>query len=63
MGVRVLVAAGTLVFAGIGGFVFGVDAVPDALIACVLALALAEMARRGKMTPTRAIVAALVGGG
>ncbi len=60
VGVRVLVAAGTLVFAGIGGFVFGVDAVPDALIACVLALALAEMARRGKMTPTRAIVAALV---
>lgn len=59
VGVRALVAAGTLVFAGIGGAVLGGDAVPDALIACVLALALAETALRGKMTPTVAIVAAI----
>ncbi len=60
LGVRVLVAVGTLVFAGLGGAIFGVDAVPDALIACALALVLAELALRGKMTPTTAIVAALV---
>lgn len=60
VGVRALVAAGTLVFVGIGGAVFGAEAVPDALVACVLALALAELALRGKMTPTTAIVAALV---
>ncbi len=57
VGVRVLVAAGTLVFAGIGGAVFGIEAVPDAMVACVLSLALAELARRGKLTPTVAIVA------
>ena len=60
VGTRALVTAGTLVFAGIGGAVYGVDAVPEALIVCVYALAVAELARRGKLTPTSAIVAAIV---
>ena len=53
------VIAGTLVLSGLGGAFFGVESVPDALVAALVGLASALLVEKRRMTPGAACLVAL----